>query len=131
MSIEFLFASLVLQSLIIIYYEIVHRRPEDFTETVQKGSVLSGRKSICSCHCLEGDTCHIIGFTSYPDLFPYLIAITDVHGASNLRSRLVYDFSFLLDLVNPKACALALVKWCLIYGCGKSRTDPDIYSWSC
>lgn len=109
----------------------VHRRPEDFTETIQKGSELRGKKSICSCHCLEGDTCHVIGFTSYPDPFPYLIAITDVHGTSNLWHRLVYNSSFLLYPVNPKDCARASVEWCLSYGCAKSRTEPDIYGWDC
>jgi len=88
----------------------VHRCPEDFTETIQKGLELRGTKSICSCCCLEGDTCHVIGFTSHPDLFPYQIVITDVHGTSNLWHRLVYNFSFLLDAVNPKDSVLALVK---------------------
>lgn len=91
----------------------VHRHPEGFKETIQKEPELRGTKSIRSCHCLEGDTRHVIGFTSTPDLFPYLIAIPDTHTVSNLWHRLVHNFSFLLETENPKDCALASVKCCL------------------
>lgn len=68
---------------------------EGFRETTQKELELRGSESICSCHCLEGDTCHVIGVTSSPDLFPYLTAIPYIPTKSNLWHRLVYNFSLL------------------------------------
>lgn len=78
----------------------LHGCPEDFRETIQKGSEQNQYILVIAREVIR----HVISFTSYPDLFPYLIAITDVHGTNNLCHRLVYNFSFLLNPVNAREC---------------------------